>query len=244
VPLGRVEEAAARMLQLFPEGYAEEARGADAVELVAYTTEAGVHRLRESFGAVAAVPVATGWEEAWKRFHRPAVVGSLWVGPPWMEPNAGLTPIVIDPGRAFGTGSHPTTRLCLGFLQRLERGSVLDLGCGSGVLAIAAAKLGFAPVLAFDRDDAAVDATRRNAARNDVAIEVRRRDALAEALPAVGLVLANIDLPTLSELLPRADCRLAVTSGYSENEQPPAAGFRHRERRIEGEWAADLFERE
>ena len=77
--------------------------------------------------------------------------------------SARIDAVVIDPGRAFGTGAHETTRLCLELLLELDRGSFLDVGCGSGVLAIAAAKLGFAPVVALDVDNAAVDASRRNA---------------------------------------------------------------------------------
>ena len=88
-----------------------------------------------------------GWEDRWRDFHHGVVVGRFWVGPPWEEAPAGVEAIVIDPGRAFGTGAHPTTRLTLELLQELEPGSLLDVGCGSGVLSIAAAKLGFAPVV-------------------------------------------------------------------------------------------------
>jgi ribosomal protein L11 methyltransferase len=243
VPRERAEEATARMLALFPEGFAEEP-GPDCVELVAYTDESGAHRLRRSFGAVRMVPVAPGWEEEWKRFHVPVVVGSLWIGPPWEQPPGGSTPVVIDPGRAFGTGSHPTTWLCVGFLQELGRGSLLDLGCGSGVLAIAAAKLGFAPVIAVDDDEAAIHATRVNADRNGVELDVRQADALADPLPEAALVLANIDLPTLTALAPRLRCGQAVTSGYCESESIDLPGFRRLIRRTDEEWAADLFARE
>jgi len=231
------------MIDLFPEGFVEE-RGSEAVELVAFTDNRGARRLRESFGEVTTVPVLPGWDEEWKHFHVPAVVGSLWVGPPWEEPPVELTPIVIDPGRAFGTGSHPTTRLCLELLLEQDRASVLDLGCGSGVLAIASAKLGFAPVFALDSDEAAVEATRRNAADNGVELEIRQANALADPLPEVDLVLANIDLATLNALAPRVGCRLAVTSGYYESEPLSLAGFRHLGRRTQEQWAADLFARE
>ena len=243
VPRDRAEEATARMLALFPEGFVEES-GPDTVELAAFTDERGARRLRESFGDVRTVPVPPGWEEEWKRFHVPVVVGSLWIGPPWELPPEELTPVVIDPGRAFGTGSHPTTRLCLGFLHELERGSVLDVGCGSGVLAIAAVKLGFAPVIAVDDDEAAIDATHVNADRNGVELEVRQADALADPLPKTALVLANIDLRTLTALAPKLRCRLVLTSGYSESESLSVAGFRRLIRRTDEEWAADLFARE
>ncbi len=152
--------------------------------------------------------------------------------------------MIIDPGRAFGTGGHATTRLCLELLQDLERGSVLDIGCGSGVLAIAAAKLGFEPIVAVDSDPATIDATKRNAVANEVELVVRQLHALVAPLPATDVVLANIDLATLTSLAPRFDCRFAVTSGYYEQDQLALSGFRHADRRTLEQWAADLFARE
>ncbi|MEK6275015.1 MAG: 50S ribosomal protein L11 methyltransferase [Actinomycetota bacterium] len=230
------------MLELFPEGFAEEPSGQD-VELVAFTDEAGARRLGESFGMVASKPVAAGWEEEWKRFHIPVVVGSLWIGPPWAKPEPGLKRVWIDPGQAFGTGSHPTTQLCLEILHLLEPGSVLDVGCGSGVLGIAALTLGFGPVLAIDSDEAAVEATTRNATANSVHLDVRQADALTGPLPDAAIVLANIDLPTLARLTPPHACRLLVTSGYYEDAQPEFSGFGHVARHVQANWAADLFTR-
>ena len=242
MPRDRVEEATARLLALHPEGFAENPR-ADEVELVAYTDEAGADRLRASFGDVRTELVAPGWEEEWKRFHEPAIVGSLWIGPPWALAESGLTAIWIDPGQAFGTGAHATTRLCLELLHPLAHGSLLDVGCGSGVLGLAAARLGFGPATAIDSDEAAVEATLRNAAANDVALEVRHVDALTEPLPDAEIVLANIDLPTLAGLAPPPGCRLLVTSGYYERDRPAFAGFGHVDRKIRETWAADLFMR-
>jgi ribosomal protein L11 methyltransferase len=242
VPGERAEEATAAMLELFPEGFVEERRG-DSVELAAFTDAAGADRLRERLGRVETEPVASGWEDEWKRFHRPVRVGPLWIGPPWEDAPAGVESIVIDPGRAFGTGAHPTTRLCVELLLELESGSILDVGCGSGVLAIAASKLGFAPVVAIDADEAAVEAARRNAAANGAEIDVRLLDAAAE-LPAAETALANIDLPTLGRLSPPAAWAVLVTSGYYEAERLAFPGFAHVARRADAGWAADLFRRQ
>jgi ribosomal protein L11 methyltransferase len=227
------------MLELHPEGF-EEADG----ELAVYTDADGEKRLRDHFADVTVRPVEPGWEERWREFHRPVWIGPLWVGPPWEEPPAEVTAVVIDPGRAFGTGSHPTTRLCLAFLLELVRGSLVDVGCGSGVLSVAAAKLGFSPVLAIDRESAAVEAARRNAEENGVLIEVRLADALATESPAADVGLANIDLAAVEALAPSLDVGLLVTSGYFHSRLPELAGFAHRERRIDGGWAADLYERQ
>jgi ribosomal protein L11 methyltransferase len=240
VPGERLEEATATMLELFPEGFVEERRG-DSVELAAFTDEAGADLLGQRFGRVATEPVSPGWEDEWKRFHRPVEVGPLWIGPPWERPAAGLEPVVIDPGQAFGTGAHPTTRLCVELLLELDRGSVLDIGCGSGVLAIAACKLGFGPVAAVDSDQAAVEAATRNAEANAVQVEVCLLDATDEGLPAAEIALANIDLATLARLSPLSQLRALVTSGYYESERPDVAGFAHAARRAEAGWAADLF---
>lgn len=185
-----------------------------------------------------------GWEERWREFHRPIWVGSLWIGPPWEEPPSEALAVVVDPGRAFGTGSHPTTRLCLEYLTELEPGSLLDVGCGSGVLSVAAAKLGFGPVHAMDVESAAVEATQRNAARNGVALDVRQADALQSELPAVDLVVANIHLAGVQALVPRITAGRLVTAGYFHSRLPEAPAFRHVERRIDGGWAADRFERQ
>jgi ribosomal protein L11 methyltransferase len=170
-------------------------------------------------------------------------VGPLWIGPPWEEPDEGAIPVTIDPGRAFGTGAHATTRLCLELLLERERGSVVDLGCGSGVLAIAAAKLGFAPVIALDYDDVALEAARGNADANAVELEVRRADVLADVIPAAVLAVANITAEAVAAVGPRVTARTLISSGYLASERPRPDGWRPTERReVEG-WAADLFER-
>jgi ribosomal protein L11 methyltransferase len=231
------------MLELFPEGIVEERRG-HSVELAAFTDEVGADRLAELFGRVATEPVSPGWEDEWKRFHRPVEVGTLWIGPPWERPTPGLEPVVIDPGRAFGTGAHPTTRLCVELLLELERGGVLDIGCGSGVLAIAADKLGFGPVVAVDSDATAVEAATRNAEANGVELEVRLLDATVEGLPTAEIALANLDLPTLAQLSTPSGLRTLVTSGYYDSDRPAFSDFAHAARRTEAGWAADLFRRQ
>jgi ribosomal protein L11 methylase PrmA len=104
--------------------------------------------------------------------------------------------------------------------------------------------LGFGPVVAIDSDEAAVEATLRNAAANAVSLEVRLLDALTEPLPDAEIVLANLDLPTLVVLDPPLGCRSLVTSGYYESDRPAFSGFEHVAREVGAEWAADLFVRQ
>jgi ribosomal protein L11 methyltransferase len=231
------------MVELFPEGF-EEREIADGVELAAYTDAGGEERLWAAFGQVSAEAVPLGWEERWRAFHRPVRVGPLWVGPPWDRPPAGSTAVVIDPGRAFGTGGHPTTRLSLRLLLEVEPGSLLDVGCGSGVLAIAAATLGFSPVIAIDDDPVALAAARRNARANRVSIEVRRCDALRSELPAADIVVANVAWEFVAKLAPRVRARDLVVSGYLEPESPVTSGYTRVSRLTEDGWAADLLRRE
>ena len=188
--------------------------------------------------------MADGWEDNWRMFHRGTVVGRFWVGPPWEEPPPAVEAIVIDPGRAFGTGAHPTTRLTLELLQRQEPESLLDVGCGSGVLSIAAAKLGFEPVLAVDVDDAAIEATLANARENGVEVSARRDDALTGELPNCDLVVANVALDVVESLLLRLRSARVVASGYLDRDTPRAPGWRQVDRRTADGWAADLLERQ
>jgi ribosomal protein L11 methyltransferase len=241
VPRRRAEEARATMIELFPEGFEEVEEGGD-VELAAYTDPGGEERLWHAFGGAHTAEVAEGWEERWRSFHRPVVVGPLWVGPPWEDAPAGSTAVVVDPGRAFGTGAHATTRLCLELLVGLPRGSLLDVGCGSGVIAIAAARLGFAPVVAVDVDPLAVEATRANAAANRVEVEALLADATSDPLAAAATVVANVALDPVRALAGVITCERLVTSGYLVSDCVELGGFR-RVRRLDREgWAADLWE--
>jgi ribosomal protein L11 methyltransferase len=229
------------MFALFPAGF-EERDCASALELTAYTDAAGEGRLRTAFGVARVSEVAPGWEERWRDFHRPVRIGPLWMGPPWERPPSDAVAITIDPGRAFGTGAHATTRLCLEFLTELPHGSLLDLGCGSGVLAIAAARLGFAPVVALDHEEAAIEATAANAAANGVEVVTRLGDALAAPSHTAAVIVANLSAPLVTELSGRLDCRRAVTSGYLAGDRVELPGFRRRGRRELDGWVADLFE--
>lgn len=230
------------MLELFPDGF-EELEGRDGVELAAYTDSSGEERLWHAFGGVRSDPVEGGWEDRWRDFHQPVRVGPLWVGPPWLPPPADALAVVVDPGRAFGTGGHATTRLCLELLAGVPPGSLLDLGSGSGVIAIAAVKLGFAPVTAIDVDPVAVESTRANIVANDVELAVAVGNGLSDPLPEVDVVVANIALDTVREIAPRLRCRRLLSSGYLAADVFEPAGFRRVERLEAEGWAADLFER-
>lgn len=203
--------------------------------------ESRAGRIAERFPDAVSAAVEPGWEDAWRRHHRPVRVGALWIGPPWERPPADAVAVVIDPGQAFGTGAHPTTRLCLELLLAEERGSVVDLGCGSGVLAVAAARLGFSPVVALDLEEAAVAAARENAAANRVAVRAFRADALTDPLPRADLALANLELALVERLAPRALPPRLVVSGFLADETPRMSGWHRLERRELDGWAAELL---
>ena len=230
------------MLGLCPEGF-EEHEADGELELTAYVDPDREERLRHAFGGAEATEVAAGWEDAWRAFHRPVRIGPLWVGPPWEVPDKGTVAVVIDPGQAFGTGAHPTTRLCLELLLGREPGSLADLGCGSGVLAIAAAKLGFGPVVAVDREQAAVEATRANAGANGAEVEARLAELLTAELPETDLALANLERGLVEQVAQRLPARGLIASGYLASGRPAPRGWSRRECLQAEGWAAELFER-
>ncbi len=254
----------AELLELVPSGLEEREAGPDAIEYVIYGAPGEVPDLGELRAAAghARVELSTSevpddWAERWKAWHRPVDVSwrlaRLRVRPPW-EPaldGEGLE-LVIDPGQAFGTGAHHTTRLCLELLLSLEpRGALADWGCGTGVLAIAAARLGFAPVLACDHDPAALAATRENAAANGVELAVERVDLRRASGPFAPTVCANLVRALLLEVAERIERPpgLLIASGLLRAEADEAAaafarhGLREAQRRTGGEWAALLLSR-
>lgn len=151
------------------------------------------------------------WLESWKAEFVPIRIGAFLVRPTWSEAIDGdAVELVLDPGMAFGTGLHPTTQQCLEALSALplEGKSVLDVGTGSGILAIAAAKRGASPVVAVDTDPLAVDAARENAVRNGVAIPVAEGSA-ADVPGRFDIVIANIVSPVLQRIAPHLAARLS-----------------------------------
>jgi ribosomal protein L11 methyltransferase len=226
----------AALLEVAPAGF-EQVDGSDFVEFALYGSPGELPAFPEGSASVGGVEVQVrgeevpdDWEERWKRYHVPVLVGGkLWVRPPWEEPavRPGVTEVVIDPGRAFGTGTHPTTRLCLELMLGLDaRGSFADLGCGSGVLAIAASKLGWSPVRAYDSDRLAVEATLLNARANAVVLDaVERFDLRSGAPPVADVVAANLMRPLLLSLTEamREGPRVVIASGLLVDEADEVA---------------------
>ncbi|MBA2504359.1 MAG: 50S ribosomal protein L11 methyltransferase [Thermoleophilaceae bacterium] len=256
-PSADAELVLAELLALTPSGV-EQVDGEGWVEYAVYGTPGELPSLPEGEAEVAGVrvrvsgePVAEDWAERWKRFHRPVLIADrLYVRPPWEQPavRPGVQEIVIDPGQAFGTGTHPTTATCLELLCGLRgRGSFADLGSGSGVLAIAAARLGHEPVKAYDADVLAVDATRANARANGVELDaVERFDLRHGPAPEAETVAANLMRPLLLSLAKRLEPpRELLLSGLLDHEADEvAAAFTplvERERLTEKGWAALLL---
>jgi ribosomal protein L11 methyltransferase len=205
----QAEIVLAELAVLAPNGVEEE-RGPGYVEYAIYGGEGELPELGEIEVAagdglveVVATEVPDDWADRWQDFHKPLLVGDcLWLRPSWEEPREGTVDLVVDPGQAFGTGAHPTTRLCLEYLLELAEageanGPLTDLGTGSGVLAIAAAKLGWEPVCGYDHEQPSIEAATANAAANGVSLELERRN-LREGLPDLApTVVANMTAPVL-----------------------------------------------
>jgi ribosomal protein L11 methyltransferase len=257
----------AELLELAPSGVEEVDAGDDVVEYAVYGAPGelpAVPELRAVAGGalveVVSTEVPDDWDQRWRSFHRPLVLeeGRLVVRPPWeSSPVAADIDLVIDPGQAFGTGGHATTRLCLELMLGLAApgsGGFLDLGCGSGVLAIAAARLGWAPVAAVDFDPLAVAAAAENASVNRVSIEVGRHDLRADPVRVAPLVVANLLRPLLLTWASRLDGaselpERVIASGLLGGEADEiagafaAVGLHECDRRVSGDWAALLLAR-
>ena len=149
------------------------------------------------------------WLESWKAQFTPIRIGPFFVRPSWSDARDDGIPLVLDPGMAFGTGLHPTTRQCLEALGRMDVAgrSVLDVGTGSGILAVAAAKRGAAPVMGVDIDPLAVKAARENALRNDVAVDVREGSA-GDVDGRYDVVLANLVADVIVQIAPGLRARV------------------------------------
>ena len=257
----------AELLELSPAGV-EERETPDGVEYVIYGAPGELPAIEQVEAAAAAGPLVSvsseeipdDWNERWKAWHKPVDVSwrfkRLRVRPPWEAAldEKDLIELVVDPGQAFGTGAHATTRLCLELLLGLEpEGAFADWGCGTGVLAIAAARLGWDPVVAVDYDVLAVDATRENAGVNGVALEVAQVN-LREAAGWVGMeyaptVAANLLRPLLLDVARQMTepPRTLICSGLLREEADEVAaafaahGLVERDRRHCAEWAALLL---
>ena len=215
-------------------------------------------------GRLSVTPVDdTDWTEAWKADYRPQRIGRIVIVPSWLEEPIAPDEVAIrlDPGMAFGTGLHPTTRGCLTLLQRLEPmpARVLDLGSGSGILSIAALRLGAERVEALDTDPFAVAATSDNAAANGVAERLLSMRGTLPAEPGNGarfdLILANLVAVLLVELAPGLAAHAAeggtlLASGIIEPRAEETlaalttAGFRLVDRLDDGEWVSLRMERQ
>ncbi len=260
VPRLAVEDVLDRLLPIVPGGVREvrvgghvelRMRGDDVPALPVLARAAGrwPHKLAEH-------EVSDDWRRRRRADYRAEVIGGrLVVRPEWAPaPRGGPIEIVLGESAAFGGGTHPTTQTCLELLLGLTpRGSFADLGCGTGVLAILAARLGWGPVLALDVQPSSVEAARENAARNGASIEVRVADLSAQAPPAADGFAANfpaglhaIVAAGWSEPVPQ----VGVLSGFGRDEAPgvleayAARGLRER-RRVESHgWVVVVLQRD
>jgi ribosomal protein L11 methyltransferase len=253
----------AELLELVPAGVEEVDHG-DEIEYAVYGAPGelpALPALRAAAGTafvdVTTTEIADDWSSRWRTFHEPVTIAErLHVRPPWCPAppaarDGGVIDIVIDPAQAFGTGAHDTTRLCLEALLDLEpRGPLVDLGCGSGVLAIAARKLGWDPVVGLDHEPESVVATRDNAAINGVAVEARLGDLMRDGpAPTAPTIVANLLRPLLAHVAEAGFAgdppQVLIASGLLAGEADEVAaaferrhGLRERTRRHGGEWAA------
>lgn len=258
VPASEADVVIARACIQLGVGCREEHRADGRVAAHFWATSTDLSRVRAALADLAAnvgdaileeADEDPGWVTAMRTFHQPVdVMGRIRVRPPWHPALPGMLDIVIDPAMAFGTGQHDTTRGCLELLLGCAPGgALLDIGCGSGVLAIAASKLGFSPVWACDIDPLAIDATEENAEINGVEIEVTQRDVLVTPLPRADVILANLTatvLTSLAVVLGESVPSVAILSGMRLDELRPVCeawaeiGMIPADRRLGAEWCS------
>ncbi len=263
----QAEAVLADLLVLAPGGVEEE-EGDGYIEYAIYGAPGEIPDLGplaatsgEGLIEVTSTKIPDDWAERWADFHKPLLVADrVWVRPSWHSPGAdGLIDVVVDPGQAFGTGAHSTTRLCLELLVELAEagkaeGPLADWGTGSGVLAISAAKLGWDPVRGCDHELAALEAAEANAEANGVALELMRINLRKESPPRAPTVVANLTSPVLVEIGDRLAAdreglpKRLVCSGMLAVEVDTIAmslgqcGFVEKKRSSHGEWGALLLE--
>jgi ribosomal protein L11 methyltransferase len=232
VPEGRRAESEAVLLEISPEGFEETAAGFAVVR----PAEAADPVL-PPWMSIRSEPVAPGWRDGWRAFHGPCRIAGTWIRPPWLDEPTDA--VVLEPGYAFGTGTHPTTRGVGEMLAAEPPGSLLDLGCGSGLLSVLAARWGHRPVEAWDLDPHAVAAARANLARNGLAEAVRvfEADVLAAPLPACDLALANIERRTVEALLRREGLpERVIVGGLRDDDALDLTGWTIDDERVEDGW--------
>jgi ribosomal protein L11 methyltransferase len=234
----RAEVALAQLLPLFAAGVEERELDGD-VEFSLYAPPGELPRVEEiralagdALVDVVSEPVAEGWERRWHEFLRPVRVGNLVVRPPWLEGDP--DDLVIDPGVWFGAGTHPTTQLCLQLLQDEKPGGPLsDWGAGTGVLAIAAARLGWEPVIAVEVEPRAIEQISLNAMANRVPVTTRWLDLTDAPAPWTPLAVANLPRTVLCEVLIERPPKRLIASGLLAGEvDQVAAAFQMRVERV------------
>ena len=259
----QAELVLAELVQLAPGGVEEEA-GSGWVEFAIYGAEGELPDLGEVEAVaqdgrveITSERIPDDWADRWRDFHEPTVVadGRVVIRPDWREsPVPGAIDVVVDPGQAFGTGAHPTTRMCVDFLVRLAddghaRGPLADLGTGSAVLAITAAKLGWSPVLGVDHETPALEAASENAQANGVQLEVERVNLREAPAPHAPTIVANLVAPVLRDvarLLADPPERMVISGLLAEEAEEVAAEFEPHglelaERLDSGDWSALLL---
>ncbi|NTU42587.1 MAG: 50S ribosomal protein L11 methyltransferase [Nitrospirales bacterium] len=199
------------------------------------------------------------WNETWKKKFQPIDVGqNLTIIPPWMEKKEGRMNLIIDPGMAFGTGHHETTKACLSFIEKIAKGerkeSCLDVGTGTGILAIGASMLGYGQILGVDIDPLAIDAANRNIGLNNLTNITIKEGTISVTEGVYDLITANLMSEILIRIAPELAARLnmgchALLSGMITGQEPEvikemeACGLHLLESFTDGRWVTLIMEK-